>query len=224
MRGRVRPPGPHRRRRPLRMGGREPRAPLGLGAQAALHRAALDGLARAPRRDPVRTSGAGSGSAARAGASTRAPANDLGGALRTGLAEASLEPASLGGASLRQSSASERFSPSSRASKASLTRSGVLREHPLHERAAVGVSSTTTARRSAGRRWRSTNPRPSRVSVTSVAFALLQSKRRRRVRSSSAPPAVVSTTSAEKPAADTPARSSSTASRRRTVASARTRA
>src|SRR6185503_33233 len=45
---RVRPWGPDRRRRPLRLGGREPRAPLRLEATASLRGQALAGVTRPP--------------------------------------------------------------------------------------------------------------------------------------------------------------------------------
>src|SRR5205807_9622388 len=112
-------------------------------------------------------------------------------------------------ASLRQMSASERFSDSSSTEKAAATRcvcSGKRRSTISRPRS---VSETEAARRSVARRRRVTSLRASSVVTTSVALAFDVRSRARRMRSSSSPPAVVSTTRTEKPVADSPSRSRS---------------
>ena len=217
--GRVRPSGAHRRGRPLRVGRREPGAPLGLEPEAALHRAPLDGLAGSPRRDPVRRMAVDREWAARAAASTRARPRS-GWRISGGSSASQAEAAGSAGCAPTISGRELAADLGERALLAVVERVerladalGVLREQRAPpERGRSRVSTTSTARRSDASRWRTTSPRASSVAVTSVALALLQSKRRRSIRSSSEPPAVVSTTSAENPAADTPARSSSAAS------------
>ena len=119
-------------------------------------------------------------------------------------------------ASLRQISASERFSSSS-STRTPRRRARCARGTGGRRAPPERVSVTVAARRSCASRVRTTRPRATSVVTISVALAFDVRSRRRSARSSSSPPAVASTTSTQKPDALTAPR----ARGRRTAAGGR---